>query len=217
MSMRNVSGKKIAVLASTLLAVGVTAWAQAEPYKNDFQKAEVDSVPEEFLVLDGEFQVKAEGDNKFLELPGAPLETFGFLFGPTVKENATASGRFFGTSKGRRSPTFALGVNGVGGYKIRVAPAKSALELLKGDEVKETVPLKWQTGKWTHLEISVKSSGAEAKISGKVWQEGEKAPGEPTITWTDSGNLPSGRALVQASPYSGTPIRFDDLLVAAGK
>src|SRR5438874_13641621 len=52
-------------------------------YENNFEKAEVGKVPEDFLVLDGAFTVKEEGGNKFLELPGAPLDTFGLLFGPT--------------------------------------------------------------------------------------------------------------------------------------
>ena len=40
-------------------------------------------MPEDLLVLEGAFVVKAEGGNHFLELPGAPLDTFGLLFGPT--------------------------------------------------------------------------------------------------------------------------------------
>jgi len=51
-------------------------------YENNFEKAAVGKVPEDFLVLDGSFAVKEEGGNKFLELPGAPLESFGVQFGP---------------------------------------------------------------------------------------------------------------------------------------
>lgn len=202
----------------SLVLTGSVLQAQTfAPYQADFEKAELDSMPEEFLVLDGEFQVKEEGGNKFIELPGAPLETFGFLFGPATKENVSASGRFFGTAKGRRFPTFAIGVCGAGGYKIRVAPAKNALELLKGDEVKQAVPLKWQSGKWTQLEITAKKGESDLIVTGKFWQEGADAPAEPTISWTDSKPDKNGRALVQASPYSGTPLRFDDLKVEQAK
>src|SRR6266480_7504692 len=90
-------------LASALLAQG------AKPlYENDFERAELNKVPDDFLVLDGQFAVKEENGNKFLELPGAPLDTFGVLFGPTEKEDIVVSARVFGTSKGRRFPTFAL-------------------------------------------------------------------------------------------------------------
>ncbi|MEP6663452.1 MAG: hypothetical protein ABJC04_07275, partial [Verrucomicrobiota bacterium] len=52
-------------------------------YENNFEKEELGKTPNEFLVLDGGFSVKSDGTNKFFELPGAPLETFGVLFGPT--------------------------------------------------------------------------------------------------------------------------------------
>lgn len=48
-------------------------------YQNDFEKAEVGKVPEEFMVLEGAFTVKEENSNRFLELPGAPLDSYGVL------------------------------------------------------------------------------------------------------------------------------------------
>src|SRR5882762_3737092 len=127
-------------------------------YQNDFEKAEIGKVPDEFLVLDGGFVVKEENGNKFLELPGAPLDSFGVLFGPTEKEGIAVSARIFGTGKGRRYPTFAVGLNGQGtsAYKLQVAPAKKALELFKGDEVKSSVPYEWQSGAWTRLRLQVR-------------------------------------------------------------
>src|SRR5687768_4410176 len=83
--------------------------AQPTPlYENNFEKSDAGKVPEEFLILDGGFVVNQDQNNKFLELPGAPLETFGFLFGPTEKENVEVSARVYGTGKGRRFPSFAL-------------------------------------------------------------------------------------------------------------
>src|SRR5437879_5945681 len=90
-------------------------------YENNFEKAEPGKLPDELLVLDGAFVVKAEGGNQFLELPGAPLDTFGLLFGPTESTNVAVSARIYGTGKGRRFPTFGLGLNGVGGYKLQVS------------------------------------------------------------------------------------------------
>src|SRR6266478_454181 len=45
-------------------------------YQNDFQQASLGKLPEDFLVLDGAFSVKEENGNKFMELPGAPLDSF---------------------------------------------------------------------------------------------------------------------------------------------
>src|SRR5216117_770705 len=133
--------KKIVCRIATV-ALTITAFA-AEPkpvYENTFEKAEVGKVPDEMLVLDGAFAVKEEGGNKFLELPGAPLDTFGVLFGPTETNGLAVSARIYGTSKGRRFPTFGVGLNGVGGHRLLVSPGKKLLELYKGDEVVASVP-----------------------------------------------------------------------------
>src|SRR5882724_8662275 len=86
-----------------VLLTGLTFGAFAQQakllYENDFEKAALAKVPEDFLVLDGQFSVKEEGGNKFLELPGAPLDTFGLLFGPTEKEGTAVYARIFGTGR----------------------------------------------------------------------------------------------------------------------
>src|SRR4051812_30824193 len=110
-------------LCSVML--GTSSFAAPAPlYTNDFTSAELDKVPEDMLVLDGAFAVKQDGPNKFLELPGAPLDTFGALFGPATNANVTVTAKIFGTGKGRRFPTFGVGANGAGGYKLKVAPSK---------------------------------------------------------------------------------------------
>src|ERR1051325_6506786 len=145
------------IVGIVLLLAGLACCAfaqEAKPvYENDFEQAPVDKVPDDFLVLDGQFAVKEEGGNKFLELPGAPVDAFGVLFGPTEKEGAAVSARILGTGKGRRYPAFGVGLNGQGSaaYRLQVSPAKKALELFKGDEVKSTVPYEWKSGAWTRL------------------------------------------------------------------
>lgn len=205
--------KRAIVLVALMWASGFAAENAASKYSNNFEKTELNTLPEEFLVLDGAFAVKEESGNKYLELPGAPLETYGFLFGPNQKENVIASARIYGTSKGRRFPTFGVGLNGVGGYKLRISPGKKAIELYKGDEVKTSVPYEWQSGKWANLKLRVVKNESEWKIEGKVWQEGQQEPAATVISWSDKEEPPQGRALITASPYAGTPIRFDDLAV----
>ncbi len=100
----------------------------------NFEQAETGTVPEDFLVLDGGFAVKQEEGNKFLELPGAPLDSFGALFGPSEKSDVAVSARIRSTNKGRRYPTFGVGLNGQSGYKLQVSPGKKALEIYKGDD-----------------------------------------------------------------------------------
>src|SRR3954469_15414808 len=69
------------------LVLGSWSLAAAPVYSNNFESAELDKVPDVMLVLDGAFAVKQEDGNKVLELPGAPLDTFGALFGPTTNGN----------------------------------------------------------------------------------------------------------------------------------
>src|SRR6266705_3685029 len=134
-TMNKLTKTSVEIVLLTGLAFGAFAQQAKLLYENDFEKAALDKVPEDFLVIDGQFAVKEEGGNKFLELPGAPLDTFGVLFGPTEKEGTAVFARIYGTGKGRRYPSFAVGLNGQGtaAYRLQVSPAKKALELFKGD------------------------------------------------------------------------------------
>ncbi len=193
---------------------GLQAQASKPVFDESFSSAKTGEVPEAFMVLDGQFTVREEEGNRFLELPGAPLESFGVLFGPNEADGIEVTARIFGTKSGRKFPTFAVGLNGVGGYKVRVAPAKNALELVKGDDIKATVPFKWVSGQWTRFRLSVRKSGTGVRIAAKAWQ-GEEEPKEAQLQHDESDKLPPGKAGVWGMPFSGTPIRFDDLKITA--
>ncbi|MBI5384267.1 MAG: hypothetical protein HZA90_06225 [Verrucomicrobia bacterium] len=207
----------LCVAAASFGAEEVKPAAKAA-YENSFEKAETDKVPDDMMVLDGAWAVKAEGGNKFLELPGAPLDTFGVLFGPAEKENLAVAARAFGTSKGRRQPVFGVGLGGVGGYRLLVAPGKRAVELWKGDDIVASAPVTWESGGWTMLKLQLrKAKDGEWTVEGKAWKEGAAEPAAWQISHAEKVEPASGRASVWGSPLSGTPIRFDDLKVAAVK
>lgn len=207
---------QLVIRAMGVIALLAVATLQAEViYTNDFEKAELGSVPEDFLVLEGQFSVKEKDANKVLELPFGPLDSFGFLFGPKEMENVSVQARIFASAKGRRFPVFEVGLNGLGGYKLRVAPAKKQLELYRGNVQKAAVPLKWTSGKWTRLDLRVLKAGeAEWKVEGKVWQDGSEKPKEPMIVFVDKQAPTRERASIGATPFSGEPIYFDDLAVS---
>src|SRR3954454_23647167 len=96
-----------------MLLTGQLCAADSVLYENSFEKAEVGKVPADFLVLDGGFAVKDEAGNKVLELPGAPLDSFAAQFGPAGNADGEVTARIYGTQKGRRMPTFGVGLNGV--------------------------------------------------------------------------------------------------------
>lgn len=208
--------KRFTAWIAALLLSGATLFGQdfKPVYQNDLEKAEVSKCPDEFFVLDGAFAVQEDGGNKFLELPGAPLDSFGFLFGPAEKGDLAASARILATAKGRRFPTFALGLNGIAGYRVQVNPAKKALELYRGETLKTSAAYQWESGTWTHLRLQIRKTGANYKIEAKAWPEGKPEPKEWIVSAEDAEELSAGKAGVYASPFAGTPLRFDDLVLA---
>lgn len=184
------------------------------PYANNFENAEAGKLPDEFMVLGGEFVVKADGTNQFLELPGAPLDSFAAQFGSADKENISVSARVFGTARGRRTPSFGVGLGGVSGFKLQVSPGKKALEILKDQELQKSVNFDWKSGTWTQLRLQIRKLKDGAWIvEGKAWLSGEAEPKEWTISFDEREEPVSGKASVLDSPFAGTPIWFDDLTV----
>ncbi len=207
---------RIKQTASALLIglAALTTYAAEPLYQTNFEKTKIGEVPDDFLVLDGDFAVKQSNGNKYLELPGAPLDAFGFMFGPSARHGNEISARMFGTKKGRRYPVFGIALNGVNGYRLQVAPAKRAIELLKGSAVVAKVPFRWGGGEWVRLALRVEQTGAaEWTVSGRVWADDKKAPTKPTITHKEAKEPRNGKPSIWGSPYSGTPIRYDDIVV----
>ncbi len=212
----NPSPLMLRTLASLTLSLNLLAAPPQTLFESDFQQSPLNEVPPGFLVLDGAFTIQTEGDQRFLELPGAPLETFGLLTLPkeNFKDNIAIHARLFGTAKGRRAPTFAVGLGGVGGYRLVVSPGKKQLELVRSDAVKASAAFEWKSGAWTHLRLQVrKLTTTTWRLEGKAWTDGQQEPADWTLTCDDSTELPAGRPSLWGSPFSGTPIRFDDVRV----
>lgn len=203
----------------TFLALTLAAGAAAAEniiYQNNFENTAVDQVPADFLVLDGSFAVKQGEGNKYLELPGAPVDNYGLLFGPATNAGVCVGARIEGTAKGRRFPSFGVGLNGPSGYKLKVSPGKGSLELYKGDDVLASAPYQWKSGVWTVLRLRVRPAGAGVwKVEGKAWPQSGSEPAEWMITTDEKTEPHAGRAALWGSPYSGTPIRFDDIVLTA--
>jgi hypothetical protein len=200
-------------LAFIVLATAACA-ADVKPlFEENFEKVEVGKVPEGFLILSGGFAVQQDGGNKFLELPGSPLDTFGVLFGPNEKAGVSVGAKFFGTKEGRKFPTFGVSVQGVGGYRLQASPAKKMLELFKGDELQKSVPYEWLGGAWTSLRVQIRAAGGKWIVEGKAWPATSPEPTAWAISLDATEEPPEGRPALWGSPFSGDPIRFDDLAV----
>ncbi|MBI1387820.1 MAG: hypothetical protein GC154_05180 [bacterium] len=183
-------------------------------YAMDFSEEDEGFYPLDFLVLEGDFEVVDLDGDKALMLPGMPLSTMGFLYGPTEYENRRVSARIKGENEKRRYPRFGIGLCGVNGYKLRVTPSKRALELYKGDEVIAETPYKWTTGKWTNLVIQLRRDGAGWVVEASAWQEETERPEDWMIRFESSDEPINGRPTAWGTPYSGHPIYFDDLILS---
>lgn len=203
------------ILIGLLLAVGFTAGAENKPlYANDFEKAAPGKLPDDLMVLGGEFSVRSLGTNQVLELPGAPLDSFGVQFGTAENSGVAVTARVFGTTKGRRAPTFGVGLGGLAGWKMQISPGKKAVELLKDQDSKATQPFEWKSGQWTQLKLQIRKSADGAwTIEGKAWTQGEPEPKEWSISTTEKEEPVSGKASILGSPFAGTPIWYDDLVM----
>ena len=183
------------------------------PYSTDLQKFQPGPPPEELFILNGGFKIVEDGGNKVLELPGDPLDSFGVLFGAENLMTVEVGAKIQATSTGRMFPEFGIGANDSGGWKVWMLPGQDTL-ILRKKETEEVarVPYKWTSGAWTSLKLRV-TSGGEGRwtIEGKAWPSDQKEPEAWTIKATDTVAPPAGRASVWGHPYSGTPIRFDDL------
>jgi hypothetical protein len=183
-------------------------------FETNFDNAPIGKLPEGFLVLEGDFTVQEFEGKKVCELPGEPLDSFGLLFGPSTGAGACVAARIYGLSKGRRYPAFGVGLNGVGGYKLKVSPGKGALEIYKGDALLASVPFDWKSGSWTAMRLETRAEGGQSwKILGKAWPQSAPEPKDWMVWAEDKAPPGNGRASLWASPYSGKPIRFTDLLL----
>jgi hypothetical protein len=135
-------------------------------------------------------------------------------FGPTESADVVVSARIYGTAKGRRYPTFGVGLNGVAGWRLQVSPAKKALELYKDQDVKASVTRDWKPGEWAWFRLTG-AQGQGRRVENRrqsvdIWSA---RTGQWMITFDEKEEPVAGCASVFGSPFSGTPIWFDDLTV----
>jgi len=197
----------------SLLLLAAGAQAPAAPlWSSDFEDVRVGSEPDGALVLQGEFLVAQEDGDKFLELPGSPLETMGLLVGPARRDGVSVTARAMGERKGRQSPSFGVGLCGARGYRLMVVPMRNAVELVREEDLVARIEYKWVPGRWTWLRLSVSKVGESSwAIRGQVWAEGQSPAEGCTIDTQVDDPPPSGGASLWGVPYSGRPIRYDDL------
>lgn len=186
-------------------------------FEENFSKVEPGELPEAFLVMEGGWQVAGDdAESRTARIPGAPLGRFGFLFGDYYEPGKAVQATFEASRKGRISPSFSVGLYGIGGYHLRVSPAKRKLELVLEDEIIAEADYRWTgSGTVTQVELLVVpiSETGPWHAEGRVWIQGDSRPEKPTIAFDSKEEPYSGQASVWVTPYSGTPVNVDNIHV----
>jgi sugar phosphate isomerase/epimerase len=202
----------ISVLWTFCICVGLTALniSGAPVYHQNFQNDADGSVPEDFLVLGGDYSIQSGA----LVLPGTPLNKFGAVFGPDNEGDLEISARIRSEKRGRLSPSFGIGLYGLGGYALNASNSKNALELFRGRKAVSQVSFNWTPSTWTHMKLAVSStSDSTWSIRGKAWSEQSHEPDHWQIEHQSKQAPTQGKASIWGQPYSDRPIEFDDITI----
>ena len=205
--------RAIAATAALGLCAAMLAAGEQTPvlWANDFEAVEVGSEPEDSITLRGQFTVAQEQDNRVLELPGSPLDTMGLVLGPSHREDVQITARVLADRKGRQMPSFGLGLCGQRGPRLMVAPMRDALELSMGEEPVAAAVYQWKPGRWSMLRLMVVRVDGGWVVRGKAWPQDSPEPEGWLVEAKLDEPPPSGGATLWGLPYSGKPIRFDDV------
>ena len=186
----------------------------AEPVKIDFEQYDVASEPDDLFVIEGTFKIGDEDGDRVLQLDPQPLSEGGVIFGKSLKGAASVSVEVKATKRRRSTPRFGVGLHGISGYRLRVVPATNEIELIKSEERVKSAEFKWTSGEWLTLKLSIEQTdGGKWEISGWAWPKGQEAPSTPAISLTAETRPGQGKASIWGTPYAGTPIVYDDVVI----
>jgi hypothetical protein len=171
-------------------------------------------VPKEVFVVDGTVKIAAKDGNKAIMVDATPIVDASAQLAVSAAGAASIQAKVFASKRARSVPKFGVSVHGMSGYRLLINAAKKQLELVKSDVVAASVPYTWTSESWVKMKLEVKPGAGEAwVIEGKVWAADAQEPAEATIKTEDKGLKGQGKSGVWATPYSETPIYFDDVEV----
>ncbi len=199
-------------------ADGPAAPAPAAPLKLTFDDGKPGEEPADpAQVVQGAFIIADDAGNKVLQQQAEPLDDGAVLFGKSMKAGGTISARIKAGKSRRSFPRFGVSLHGISGAKVRVVPARKAIELVLGEEtILATVDFPdWKEDAWSTVEITVSEKDAAWSAEARVWADGQPRPESPTL----SAKLPAaptgGKAGILGTPYAGKTILFDDVTITA--
>ncbi len=200
--------RSIAILPGLLACIACVT-PETSLFHESFSRAT--ELPADFTALNGKVRIGRSNGNRYAELPAKPVSSHGLLFGPALSKGLRVEARFL-AEDGEKSPTFAVGLNGLSGYRLQVNPNKQQLELLRNEVIVHTEKFEWVAGQWTHLQLQVHElPGLKWAVEGKAWREKQAEPKKWTLKWKDTAAPSNGQPSVWGTPHAGKPIALDDV------
>ena len=194
-------------------AEGAEEWTTV--YEENFDQSLEGSTPEDFFVLDGDFQVVSNGGRKCLSLSANPVGEHGFLFGPRLKgESVRLSFSCLGAFKSRRHNVFAGALGGMRGLAFRINPSSQEIGFSKNEEPLSVYNTNWLSNQWMRVELETSNDPSSKKttIHYKIAPESELTSFSKG-SFSFEGFLPSGRCVLWGFSYSGKQMHWDNLLI----
>lgn len=204
------------VLAGGCLAADPAPAPPPAGNRFDFEALGEGPVPADLMVVDGEFRVTSDGDNKVLELLPTPLVDGTVLLGPSMKGGGTVRAKVRAERSRRAFPRFGVGMHGISGTKARVVPAQKVIELVHGDETIGSTAFTWPENEWLNVELRLREESGQWAAEMRVWPGKGGRPEKPSLAARMPATAPQGRCSVVGTPYANKPIRFDDVEVIEG-
>ncbi len=206
--------KKPALFAASLLFLAQAFSAELKTFTFTADEWSEGDPPKDVFVVDGTIKIAAKDGNKAVMVSPENLVDASAQFGVSAAGESMIKVKVFASKQGRSNPRFGVAVHGMSGYRLLVNAPKKTLELVKSDETIVSIPYTWTSDAWLWMKLEARKTGDEWTISGKTWAADATEPAEAQIKHTDKGLKGQGKASVWATPYSHTPIYFDDIEVA---
>lgn len=207
---------KAAVFASlfTVIALGSATAGEVKKFTFNADNWEVGDPPKEVFVVDGTIKIAAKDGNKAIMIEPTPIVDASAQLAVSASGESSIQAKVFASKRARSFPRFGVSVHGMSGYRLIVNAPKKLIELVKGEQVMESAPFTWTPDAWTFLKLEAKKSGDDWTITGKAWAAEGKEPAEALLKHSDKGLKGQGKAGIWGTPYSETPIYFDDIEIA---
>lgn len=202
-------------IASLLMLTALAHAGEVKTFTINADEWSEGEVPKEVFIVEGKIQIVAKDGNKAIAIdPGAELTDACAQVATSAAGESSIEARVFASKRARSVPKFGVSVHGMSGYRLLVNAAKKQIELVKSDVVAASVPFTWTSDAWLKLKLEVKRGEGDGwLITGKVWASDASEPSEATVKAEDKGLKGQGKAGVWGTPYSQTPIYFDDIVV----